>query len=112
MSACFSYRMDIILRLCAQTACTPNCYVMICTWISILKRRSSEVFARVHQLLGDGARVDGVQEVSRVGEVGGGGSDGVVVGGGACGQALHCLVGQRVQHLINICMIKEDKTSV
>ena len=22
------YRMDIILRLCAQTACTPNCYVM------------------------------------------------------------------------------------
>ena len=28
MSACLSYRMDIILRLCAQTACTPNCYVM------------------------------------------------------------------------------------
>ena len=73
----------------------------ICTWVSILKRRSSEVFACVHQLLGDGARVDGVQEVARVGEVGGGGSDGVVVGGGACGQALHCLVGQRVQHLSN-----------
>ena len=73
----------------------------ICTWISLLKRCSSEVFARVHKFLGDSARVDGVQEVARVGEVGGGGSDGVVVGGGACGQALHCLVGQRVQHLSN-----------
>ena len=45
--------------------------------------------------------MDGVHEGAWVGETGGGGSDGVEVGGGACGQALHCLVGQRVQHLSN-----------
>ena len=91
------------LHQCTQAFKRVGSYYFanIFTRVSFLKRRPSEVFARVHKLLGDGARVDGVQEVARVGEVGGGGSDGVVVGGGACGQALHCLVGQRVQHLSN-----------
>ena len=43
--------------------------------------------------------MDGVEEGAWIGEGGGGGRDGVVVGGGARRQALHRLVGQRVQHL-------------
>ena len=50
------------------------------TWVTFLKRRPSEVFARVDKLAGKGARVDGVKEGARVGEAGGGGRDGVVVG--------------------------------
>jgi len=46
--------------------------------------------------------VDSVEENARVGEAGGGGRDGVVVGGAASWQALHRLVGQRVQHLPSI----------
>ena len=74
-------------------------FANIFTRVSFLKRRPSEVFARVHKLLGKGARVGRVHEGARVGVVGGGGGNGVVVGGGACGQALCCLVGHRVQHL-------------
>ena len=71
----------------------------ILTWVTFLKRRSPEIFARVYKLAGNGARVDGVEEGARIGEGGGGGRDGVVVGGGARRQALYRLVGQRVQHL-------------
>ena len=34
MSACLSYQLDIILRLCAQT-CTRNCYALICLCVSL-----------------------------------------------------------------------------
>ena len=71
----------------------------ILTGVTFLKRRPPEVFACVDKLAGNGARVDGVEEGARIGEGGGGGRDGVVVGGGARRQALHRLVGQRVQHL-------------
>ena len=60
---------------------------MICTdiltWVTFLKRRSPEVLARVDKLPSNGAGVDGVEEGARVGEVGRGGGDGVVIGDGA-----------------------------
>ena len=55
----------------------------ILTWVTFLKRRPPEVFARVDKLAGKGARVDSVEENARVGKAGGGGRDGVVVGGAA-----------------------------
>ena len=79
--------------------CKVELQSQILTGVTFLKRRSPEVFACVDELAGNGARVDGVEEGARIGEGGGGGRDGVVVGGGARRQALHRLVGQRVQHL-------------
>ena len=60
---------------------------MICTdiltWVTFLKRRPPKVFARADKLAGNGAGMVSVEEGVRVGEGGGGGSDGVVVGCGA-----------------------------
>ena len=82
-------------------------FANIFTLVSFLKRGPSEVFACVHKLLGKGARMGRVHEGVWVGVAGGGGGDGVVVGDGARGQALCCLVGHCVQHLANTHLFKE-----